>query len=102
MVPEGNTNIQLQTADLHFESTAYEWLVVTGGDTAEFTGHGTINGTGDYGFMLTAVDDADGDSFRIRIWDRASEVTIYDNRIGDGSHDTTLLSGGAIVVHRGT
>lgn len=53
--------------------------------------------------MTTAVDDRDGDSFRIKIWDRATDLTVYDNQLGagDDSCDATLLSGGSIVVHSG-
>lgn len=47
----------------------------------------SINGFGDYGFMLTAVDgqiDGGGgvDKFRIKIWDKATESVIYDNQTG--------------------
>ncbi len=101
--PDGNTNFQFQAADLHFRSTDYEWLVVTGGDKAKFKGSGTINGAGDFGFMLTAQDDPDGDTFRIKIWDAVTEDVVYDNKLGesDASYAGTELGGGSIVVHDG-
>jgi len=42
-------------ADIKFYSSNYEWLVVAG-SKAQFKGTGTINGNGEYGFILTAVD----------------------------------------------
>jgi len=53
--PTGNTEFQFKAGDLNFKSTSYEWLVVAGA-RAQFKGLGTINGTGNYGFMLTAID----------------------------------------------
>ena len=52
-VPEGNTEFQFHAAGLNFKSTSYQWLVVAGAN-AKFKGVGTINGAGNYGFMLTA------------------------------------------------
>lgn len=105
-VPTGNTEFQFQAADMTFKSTAYEYLVI-GGAKAQYKGAGTINGTGDYGFMLTAIDD-DGsgpaDKFRIRIWDKAAGLTVYDNQAGDpdDAEPTTVIGGGAIVIHTTT
>ena len=65
-----------------FASTSIQWLVVTG-FKSQFRGVGRINGTGDYGFLLTAYDgqQAGGggvDRFRIRNWNRSGAV-VYDN-----------------------
>lgn len=105
-VPEGNTQFQFKTGDLNFNSTIYDWLVVAGVQ-AKYKGSGTINGKGDYTFMLTAVDgqiNGGGgiDKFRIKIWDKASGVTIYDNKMGasDASYEATAVSGGSIVIHK--
>jgi hypothetical protein len=54
--PDGNTQFQFKAGDLNFHSSEYEWLVVAGA-RAKFKGSGTINGSGDYGFMLTAIYD---------------------------------------------
>jgi hypothetical protein len=56
---------------MRFKSTVYEWLTV-GGTRAQYKGEGTINGTGSYGFMLTAVDGGSTDKFRIKIWEKAT------------------------------
>ena len=98
-VPTGSTEFQFRSADLIFHSNSYEWLAVTGGN-ATYKGTGTINGSGDYGFMLTACDvkiagdcqGEDEDTFRIRIWDNSSGDPVYD----DGG---TPLAGGNIRIH---
>jgi hypothetical protein len=106
-VPTGNTEFQFKVADLNFKSTSYDWLVIAG-TKATFKGDGTINGDGNYGFMLTATDGAlkpgDGDdTFRIKIWNKDNADTIvYDNEIGmdDDAPPTTTLGGGSIVIHK--
>ena len=92
---------------MNFHSDIYQWLVVAG-PKAQFKGNGTINGTGNYGFMLTAVDgEFNGgvgtDKFRIKIWDiNNSDLVVYDNQVGatDDSEPTTQLSKGSIVIHK--
>jgi hypothetical protein len=88
--PTGQTEFVFRAGDLNFHSSSYDWLVVTGSNYARFKGSGTINGYGDYKFMLWAGDGPD--TFRIRIWteDAAGvETDVYDNGrdqpIGDGS-----------------
>jgi hypothetical protein len=93
-VPDGNTEFKFVAGDLNFSSTSYEWLVVNqAGANAQFKGTGTINGTGDYDFMLWAGDGSP-DTFRIKIWDAATEVLVYDN----GTNQP--IGGGSIVVHK--
>ena len=105
-VPSGQTQFQFHAAGMNFHSTAYEWLVISGAK-AQYKGSGTINGAGDYGFLLTAVDgQVNGgggtDTFRIKIWDRATSVVVYDNQVGssDDTTPTTALGGGSIVIHQ--
>jgi PKD repeat protein len=105
-VPIGATEFQFQAAGLDFHSTTYEWLVVVG-PLAKFKGEGEINGEGGYGFMLSAIDGARPgggglDKVRIKIWDKASGMVVYDNQIGAGDDEppTTVIGGGSIVVHR--
>ena len=42
------------------------------------------------------------DNFHIKIWDRASSQSVYDNQIseGDTSDPATVLGGGSIVIHK--
>ncbi|WP_157953715.1 hypothetical protein [Oceanimonas marisflavi] len=106
-VPTGQTNFQFQTAELHFHSDTLDWLVVSGAK-AQFKGTGTINGQGNYGFKLTAIDAAltnssDTDLFRIKIWNRNNgDAVVYDNELAvdDGADPTTAIGGGSIVIHK--
>jgi hypothetical protein len=94
-VPTGSTEFQFKAGDLNFHSTSYDWLVVTGSDYARFKGIGTINGMGDYKFMLWAGDN-DPDTFRIKIWEEDEfgiESVIYDNGMDQE------IGGGSIVIH---
>jgi hypothetical protein len=80
---------------------------VISGARAQYKGVGTINGTGNYGFLLTAIDGqinggGGADKFRIKIWDKNNGDTIvYDNMLGaaDGDNPTTVLGGGSVVIH---
>jgi len=94
-IPTGNTEFNFQMANLNFHSSDYDWLIVSG-NRAKYKGSGTINGEGDYGFMLTGVDGGNNgdDAFRIKIWDKSTGEMIYDN------NDDTILGGGEIVIHR--
>jgi len=105
-VPTGDTQFQFQVANLNFKSTEYEWLVVAGA-RAQFKGSGTINGAGDYGFLLTAIDgQVSGggglDRFRIKIWDKTTGLIVYDNQLGadDTGTASTELGGGSIILHK--
>lgn len=105
-VPTGNTRFRFQVADLDFRSVAYEWLVVAGA-RAQFKGTGTINGQGNYGFMLTAIDgqiNGGGgvDRFRIKIWDITTGSIVYDNQHGsaDNGPVNTVITAGNITVHK--
>ena len=91
---------------MNFKSTSYQWLVIAG-SKAQFKGSGTLNGAGNYGFMLTVVDGdlkgkANSDTFRIKIWDKFSGLTVYDNQMSgaDAAIPTTKIIGGSIVIHK--
>jgi hypothetical protein len=112
-VPTGETEFQFQAGSLNFKSTDYDWLVVSGTTKAQFKGSGKINGTGNYEFILTAIDgdnfgNKKADSFRIKIVDKNDNKIVYDNRRDspDNSDDATILGnngqgGGSIVIHEG-
>jgi len=93
--PDGNTQFQFHAANLDLHSTGYDWLVVTGSGYARFKGSGTINGAGDYKFLVWAGDQ-NPDTFRIKIWweeGQAVEHVVYDNGFDQE------IGGGAIVIH---
>ncbi|HSF16316.1 MAG TPA: kelch repeat-containing protein [Vicinamibacteria bacterium] len=106
-VPTGSTEFQFHAASLNFHSSKYDWLVVAGAK-AQYKGSGTISGSGDYGFLLTARDgQAVGgggvDKFRIKIWDKSGGTVVYDNAPGPDDVDssyTQALGGGSIVIHK--
>src|SRR5690349_23233267 len=90
-VPTGNTEFQFKAGNLNFSSTSYEWMVIAGGKKAQYKGFGTINGGGNYRFMLTAIDgDQPGgggvDKFRIRIWSDGGGL-VYDNQLNAPDSD---------------
>jgi hypothetical protein len=104
----GNTEFQFQAGNLNFKSTAYEWLTVSGA-RAQYKGSGTINGGGNYQFMLTAIDGSlpggnNQDRFRIKITD-ASGAVVYDNQMNTTDDaglttNATLLGGGSVNIHK--
>lgn len=109
-VPTGNTEFQFRAGDLNFHSGDYDWLVVTANGTrAQYKGRGTINGAGDYGFILTAFDNGEPgsglDQLRIKIWNRSTDELVYDNRVGISDDvdrsDPQIITNGNIVIHSG-
>jgi hypothetical protein len=73
-----------------FDSTSYDWLVITDGNLAKLHGSGTVNGIGNYTFELTALDNAP-DTIRMQIWDSTNTI-VYDNT-------TTSLTNGNVELH---
>ncbi|MBP2281774.1 hypothetical protein H4V97_000092 [Flavobacterium sp. CG_23.5] len=106
-IPEGNTEFQFQAGNLNFASSTYvSGSLVIAGSQAIYKGIGTINGSGSYNFMVSAVDGQISgggglDKFRIKIWNSAG--VIYDNNKGVSDNgtptDATKLGGGSIVIH---
>jgi hypothetical protein len=107
-IPTGETEFNFQVGTLNFHSTAYSWLVVSN-FKAQYKGTGTINGTGNYSFTLTAYDgDITGgggvDKFRIQITDDNTHTLVFDNRKGVPTDidtaDPQAIAGGSIVIHK--
>jgi len=105
-IPSGTTQFQFKAGNLDFQSTKYQWLVVSGA-RAQFKGDGTINGGGAYTFLLTAIDgDVTGgggsDKFRIKISDKSSGVVVYDNQMGaaDSADPATAIASGTISIKK--
>jgi len=116
-IPTGETNFKYRPANIHFHSTSYEALVVAitpdplTPDRAQWWGSGTINGTGDYCFMVNVTDAGEpgkNDSIRMRIWQKVAGTTtcsvppaappllLYDN--GFPTQSETTLGGGNIQI----
>lgn len=106
-VPTGNTEFEFHAGGFEFNSDTYEWLVISGIHKAMFKGTGTVNGTGNYGFLLSAVDaentqSLDIDTFRIKVWDKDNnDMVVYDNEIaaGEADYPTFTIGGGDIMIH---
>lgn len=112
-VPTGTTKFRFYPANvppiytttpIEFQSTNYQWLVVSGA-RADWRGYGTMCGF-NYGFFVTAIDgQAEGgggkDYFRIRIWNPANGKTVYDSEKGvpEDVIPTTVVAGGNIIIH---
>ena len=101
--PRGETEFRF--TNFNFHSTSYDWLVITGAKF-QFQGSGTVNGSGNYGFLMTGIDGAISgggtDKFRIKIWDKNNgNAVVYDNQMGapDSANPTTVLGGGNLVIH---
>lgn len=105
--PVAHPGFRFKTGRLTFESTSYDWLVITGAK-AQLRGSGQVDGAGSYGFQLSLIDGQalgtpELDRLRIRIWDSGSARVIYDNQPGapDGADPLTGLGGGSITVGTG-
>lgn len=106
--PIGNTRFKFNLANMNFHSDDYDWLVIAN-HKAMCKGTGTINGEGNYGFMLSAIDEdltprTDVDLFRIKIWDKDNDdAVVYDNQLGEDedADPTTEIDGGQIKIHTG-
>jgi hypothetical protein len=104
-IPSGQTEFLLAAAGMTFNSTSYDWLVISGA-RAHCKGSGTINGEGNYAFVMIVVDekvkgDARPGKFRIKILNKATGRTIYDNGLGgpENMPPITAIAGGSIHVH---
>jgi hypothetical protein len=102
-VPTGNTEFKFPAAGLNFHGTSYDWLVITT-NQAQYQGSGTINGAGNYGFLVTAQDNGGTtpDLIRMKIWDKNNNnAVVYDTQPGapTTAAPTTALGGGRIQVH---
>jgi hypothetical protein len=106
--PSGETEFEFKAGNLNFKSSSYDLgSLVIAGKKAMYKGSGTINGSGDYAFRVSAIDGnlqgGDGtDRFRIKIWNKTTNAVVYDNQVGGGDYDdpTTALGGGSITIHK--
>ena len=70
---------------------------------------GTINGSGQYGFLLMAIDGCVSggggqDRLHLKVWDiDAGDAVVYHKEIGseEAADSTRTAGGGSIVIHSG-
>jgi Tol biopolymer transport system component len=98
VVPIGHMLFHFGAANLRFHGEGYDWLVISG-PRAQCRGYGSLNGVPGYRFLVAMEDGDFGegsglDRFRIRVWDSATEVPVYDNVV------LAPLGGGSVVLHK--
>lgn len=82
--PVGKVRINLRNANFRFRSNECDWLLIEN-SVATALGRGKVNGTGNYGFLITAQSEIEGiecpqGGLRIVIWDiDDGERIVYDN-----------------------
>jgi RHS repeat-associated protein len=98
-MPSGRLVFTFQPANLSFQTTSLDWLVVSGG-TAWYQGTGTVNGTGSFRFLVAAQSGGHGTGkLRIRIWNKATGAILYDSQPGAPIQAApTTITGGSIVL----
>jgi hypothetical protein len=88
-------------ADLWFQSTSYDWLVVSGNE-AIYQGTGTMigNGTTQYKFIISSLD-TNPNKIRVKIWNPTTGAVIYDNQAGaaDDAVPTQPVSWGGVLIY---
>lgn len=104
-IPSGQTSLNFKLANFDFSSLSYDWLVVNG-NMSLYQGSGTVNGIGNYGFILSSIDGnltgGDGiDRIRVKIWDKITNQVIYDSQSGNPNtaSPTTPIDSGNIKIH---
>ena len=100
--PTGQTKVSFDVGNIELDSTSYQWLVVSGAK-ATLKGNGTVNGSGNYTFIISGIDGSQTGGqnlIRVRIADSSNNV-IYDTQPGasDTANPTTPLSNGIVKVH---
>lgn len=99
---KGETEFRL--GGLNFKSVSHDWMVINGAKGI-FTASGTINGSGEYVILVSAIDGnlaGGADRIRIIIWNEMTGELVYDSQPGDWEYadPTTPIGGGSIVIHK--
>jgi hypothetical protein len=100
--PVGNFNFTIHPLGSRLNGLGYDWLVING-NRAAFQGYGDIDGSGDYGFLVSVIDDGEvNDLVRVRIWNRVTGTLLYDTQPDSALNalPTVPLSGGSITIRR--
>jgi hypothetical protein len=109
--PEGSTQFTFSEGGLAFYADNYDWLVIVGG-WAQYGGIGTVNGSGQYEFVVTAIDaevdnyfGVESDRIGIKIVDLADGMVVFDTALSPEASTelfgTVPTVGGATVkIHK--
>ncbi len=98
--PAGQTHFNFPAANLHFRSTAYEVLILTG-FKSQVRGVGRVGDTAGYSFLLTAYDGdlpggGDVDRFRLKIWLTGNPSNLLYDNVPGAPEDIDLANPQAI------
>ncbi|MCW9094638.1 MAG: 5'-nucleotidase C-terminal domain-containing protein, partial [Ignavibacteriaceae bacterium] len=94
--PAGMVYLNLYNANFRFRSTDSEWLLIENSE-ATILGKGKVNGSGNYGFLITAQSEIEGmecpqGGLRIVIWDiDDGERIVYDNLLPQSTHGKIFI-----------
>ncbi len=93
--PTGNVNMNFKAGNIDFKANSITILVINNGQ-ATLRGTGTVNGTGNYTFLVTGNDSQN--TIRFQIKDQTNTI-IYDTQPGaaDTAAPTTSVIGNVIV-----
>ncbi len=98
--PSGNVRINFNSGAQSFSSTSIDWLIIPSTSYAILKGSGTVNGVGDYGFLISLIAPSGGQQYiRLEIWNKATGSVIYDTQPGapDYAEPTSPTTGLSIV-----
>ena len=100
--PSGKLKFQFDSGNLKFRSSSYKWLVISK-NRSQLAGDGTINGSGKFRFIVTAIDGnmngaSGADKLRMQIWDDSTDKLVYDNQV---SGDIGILAEPNTVIRKG-
>lgn len=98
-LPTGDVSLDLKNQNFTFNATSIDVLILTS-NAATVKGHGTINGSGLFNFLITAINSTGQgeDLIRYQIKD-SSNITIYDTQLSapNDQNPTTAINGNLII-----
>jgi len=109
--PGGSTQFTFSEGGLDFFAGSYDWLIIVGG-WAQYGGIGTINGSGQYRFIVTVIDrDVDTyfgvetDRFGLIIIDMQDGKVVFDTALSPEASTTYFgtvpaIGGAAVKIHK--
>ena len=103
-LPKGKIEFNVKDKKFEFETTAYQWLAISG-NVAYLQATGKVNDGGNYNIFLIAVDGTQTnvpDTIRIKLTEAATSQVVFDNELGISSFalPITQITKGSIKIHK--
>lgn len=100
-IPTGSLQFAISPKSI-LRATSFDWLA-TSGAKAWAQGRGTINGSGNYGFLVGVVDGARSGGtgcVRMKIWNKANNMIFFDNQNGaiNAAPAEPKITSGSVIV----